>query len=361
MASLGANADIGSVPGTVPVRPAFDRSDVVCACYVKSISFRDSPVRDDGRSIVLRRSLASVETIDLYKAPVSLPTEIAVEYELDLYHGVRVGGSRYSLLEGQKVLLFLSLTSSGTFAFSDDFLGVTILPSLRRLEVKPGMPKLELALTELAKNSSGGERLRALQLLQGFDALSESTISDMKERIKTSDPELALTALGVLLKTKTPESVAELRRYLDQYNGGAESIALLSVGTELGQIVDPRCLPDLLSLSGSLYLSVRLGAMDSIRRLRSPKSVPTLISRLDDQNPTVQYLAVITLAEVSGRLDGDYAPSMYIFDTKPQFYAALWKKWWVEEGSKLYPQDSSQSIQVPKVDSVRISAIARMP
>ncbi len=336
MAFLPAAADIGPVPGTVPVRPVFDRSDVVCAGYVKSLSSKDTPGHADRRLVIQRRSLASVDIIDLYKAPKTLATEIRVEYEIDVENGVWVSGSHSSLSQGQIVLLFLSLKPSGTFEFADEFLGATVLSDLRKLEGEPGMSKLESALTKAADDSSGGERLRALQLLQGFDSLSASTVLDMKAKIQISDPELALTAIAVLLRTKTPESVTELRRYLNQYSGSQESIALLSLGTELGQIVDARSLPDLVLLSGSVYLPIRLGAMDAIRRLRNPKSVPILISRLDDQNGTVQYLAVITLAEVTGKLDGDYAPSMFLFDKKPQFYTALWKQWWEEEGKGQY-------------------------
>jgi hypothetical protein len=42
-------------------------------------------------------------------------------------------------------------------------------------------------------------------------------------------------------------------------------------------------------------------------------------------------------------------PSMWLFDKQPACYKGLWKKWWAEEGSKLYSPDSAQDVQGPKM------------
>ena len=68
--------------------------------------------------------------------------------------------------------------------------------------------------------------------------------------------------------------------------------------------------------------------------------MPTIVLRLDDPDRATQYLAVITLAEILGKYEGDYAPSMYLFDKKTQYYVGLWKQWWTDEGSKLYARTS---------------------
>jgi hypothetical protein len=71
--------------------------------------------------------------------------------------------------------------------------------------------------------------------------------------------------------------------------------------------------------------------MQSLRKMRSPRAAPVVVSRLDDPNSDIQYLAVITLAETFGKY-GDYAPSVYLFRQRPQYYVDLWKKWWEKDG-----------------------------
>jgi hypothetical protein len=70
---------------------------------------------------------------------------------------------------------------------------------------------------------------------------------------------------------------------------------------------------------------------DVVIRLRYtlPRNAPTLVQRLDDSDPLVQYLAVITLAETFGKYQ-DYAPGIGPFNKNPQYYRNLWKKWWAE-------------------------------
>ena len=189
--------------------------------------------------------------------------------------------------------------------------------------------------------------IRALQLLQGLDSFEQATLSAVAALCDSEVPEVAIPALGVLLKTKTPESVEQLKRYLDKYKGNVQPLALISVGSELGRIDSVKALPLVEGLATSRFVAVRYGAMDAIRRIKSPKSVPFLVARLDDTDATIQYVALITLAEVLGKYDDNFAPSMYLFDKKPLYYVGLWKRWWAEEGSKIYSPPASQENSNP--------------
>ncbi len=75
--------------------------------------------------------------------------------------------------------------------------------------------------------------------------------------------------------------------------------------------------------------------MNALRAMRDRRSIPALIKRLDDSDSNVQYLALITLSETVGKQDGDFAPTLYLFDKKPQFYLDLWKDWIQKEGDSL--------------------------
>jgi hypothetical protein len=82
--------------------------------------------------------------------------------------------------------------------------------------------------------------------------------------------------------------------------------------------------------------------MDAIRGTKSTTSIPFLMAKLNDPDRDVQYVALISAAEILNKDEGDFAPSMYLFDQKPQYYLGLWKQWWLEEGSKLYPQNRTE-------------------
>ena len=269
----------------------------------------------------------------IYKTDRPDAQEIRIEYT----EAVGVASPARTVLErGDRALLFLKATSPTTYQLGDRFLGVTRFTALPSGSGGAGLNGLEIALASLLRQQSKADRLNALRLLQGFDAVSQDTLASANALISSDDPDIAFTALAVLLKTGTPSAVEKFKRYADSYTGTAEPIALVSIGTELGQISNTKALAMIESLSSSRLQSIRYGAMQSLRRMRTPQAVPTLIQRLDDPNSTIQYLAVITLAESINKLEGDYAPSMYLFDKRPQYYVGLWKQWWEEEGKLRY-------------------------
>lgn len=327
-------ADIGPSPGTQPVTPVFAAADLVCNCLVKSVASVDEPIVVGERAAVRRHVTATVEVEDYLKSDGPRNQVIHVEYTLDHQQGRRIAGARQELLEGQTVLLFLRQTSPGVFSFADPFLGATPFRLLPKGQEAVGIMKLQHVLVGVARDSDTVDRIKALRLLQGFESFDQDSISSLAALWNSRDPEIAFTALGVLLKTRTPDSVERLKHYLDDYQGAAEPVALVSIGSELGQISDAKALTTIEALSSSRYVSIRFGAMDAMRLMRNPKSAATLVERLDDPNGTVQYLAVITLAEIFGKHDGDYAPTMNLFDEKPREYIQLWKLWWAQNGNK---------------------------
>ena len=109
----------------------------------------------------------------------------------------------------------------------------------------------------------------------------------------------------------------------------------------VGQIKDERARIHLEQLTSSKYANIQFGAMTALRGIGNPKSAPVLIQRLDDPDSLIQYLAVITLAEIFDKKNADYAPAMPTFEQNRPKYVEAWKKWWVEEGQSLVPAKSS--------------------
>jgi hypothetical protein len=344
-AHVALAGDIAIAPGSTPIERVFTQANLVCNCVVKSLDDRISPMEIRGRPAVHHQVTAHVAIEDIFKSNDQKATEINVVYTIDEQKGQRVSGSRLALSKGETALLFLTKAGLDTYEFSDPFIGASQFSSLPTQPGDMGLTKLQQVLAAVVQTAGQTDQLKALQMLQGFDHIADGTLSIVKPLCQSSDANTALTAIGVLLKTKSPESVLRLQLYLDSYTTDAQPVALFVIGPELGEITNAKALPALEALSASRFLSITFGAMDGIRHIRDAASVPTLIRRLDDTNSTVQYGAVITLAEICGKFEGDYAPSMYLFDKKPEYYVGLWKKWWSEEGNKLYKDKTTDRAQ----------------
>ncbi|SRR6266404_1746055 len=332
--SLMTKGDVAVAPGSIRVQNVFDSANLVCSCLVESLDDQKSATETAGKPSTHHEVTATVAIQDVYKSDDPGVKKVFIRYAQDEQQGQTVGGSRLRLSKSQNVLLFLTKTGTDTYEFADPFLGATQFSSLPIASGDQGLLKLQRVLSAVVQQAPGIEQLRALQILQGFDHIADDTLSVVRPLSESSDPDIALTALGVFLKTKSTDSVLTLKRYFDSHRSDTQRVALFVIGPELSEITNPKALPALEALSTSKFLPIQFGAMDAIRRIRNVNSTPTLIQRLDDSNSTVRYVAVITLAEIYGKYEGDYAPSMYLFDKKPQYYTALWKTWWVERGGK---------------------------
>lgn len=318
-------ADVGPIPGTIRVKPIFDKADLVCNGRIESI-VRGSGGGSEG--VVGSKDFykVKVEVQDIYKKEPGLTGQIEIEYPHD--PAVTDSGLRV----GQTVLLFLIDNGSGAYELADRFLGLTMLDSLPIVSDEDGLGKLQSSLAGILENPDHDDQITALRLLQGFESLDDSTLATADKLASSNDPEVAFTALAVLLNTKTPQSVRKLKDFVGEYTGKVEPIALVSVGTELSNISNLKALPDLEALTNCRFVSIRYGAMAALRNIGSRESVPMLIQHLDDSNSNIQYSAVITLAEILDKR-GDYGPNMEMFDKDPEKYIALWKQWWTDEGS----------------------------
>ena len=135
-----------------------------------------------------------------------------------------------------------------------------------------------------------------------------------------------------MIRAGVPGSLGTLNYYLEGYQGDGALFGLAKIGSDLNQDRNRQDLPSLESLTSSRFLTIRLGAMEAIRRIGDPASAPTLIQRLSDSDSTVRYVAVIALAEIFNR-HGSYKPSMAEFRKRPDFYTREWQDWWAHEGA----------------------------
>ncbi len=321
-------ARLGPLPGTEPVKPIFDKADVVCSLRVELAKI--VRLQGGGTDGALQDFVRVTGTIlDVYKSDLTPPGSLVFQFPEDPMSNGATG-----FREGDVVLLFLTRGDS-VYDLADPFIGVIYFSRLDRVPGNPDIDKLESALALALRRGNRDDQINAMRLLEGFDQLSPTTLSTVSGLSSSSDPAIAFAALAVLLKTRTPDSVAKFLSYLQNYKEDQPPIGLISAADELGLVTDVGALPEIELLSNNRFISVQMAAMDAIRRIASRTSAPTLMRRLDDPNRNVQYSALITLAELFGK-SGDYGPSAELFDKRPAYYTALWKKWWQEDGKKQY-------------------------
>ena len=322
-------ADLAPAPGSQPVGPVFDASDVVCSGRVESLRvIEEKKVESGNGTLLLKRVLALVYVQDIYKANESLPSSITVSFD------EQVSGVTHimpNLEQDERAILFLRHSEDSSYVFADRFLGVTRFASIPVQEGGSGLTMLESTLAEIVSENDREDKIKAMRLLEGMENLQPGTLAQVASLSASPDPELAFDALATMIKAGVPGSIETLDHYLQSYQGDGALLGLINIEGGLNRTRNRKELSALESLTSSRFLAIRLGAMEAIRSIGDVSSAPTLIQRLSDSDSTVRYIAVISLAEILNR-QGDYKPSRPEFRERPDFYTNEWQDWWAHEG-----------------------------
>jgi hypothetical protein len=325
------------IPGSLKIKPVFDGSAVVCLCRIQAVSVKAQS--EPGNNDIVRQTVqieAEIRQLFKYQSDGKRHfITILVEHEIPAQlarESVYVIGDNY--------LFFLVPNSTGGYILSDPVIGASRFKSIPAESSKSGLGHLASALGKIASLGDKEDRVRSLQLLARYEAVPADAALALRNLTQEADPEIALWAFAALLRPNAVDSLQDLVDYLDSHNGDGKSWALMIIQGKLVQYRAPEVLGLMQKLNRSRYPNMRLGAMQYLRSMRSRESARTLIERLDDSDSAIRYLAVITLAGTFEKSDGDYAPSMYLFDQKPEYFMHLWRKWWIDEGIKLHVSGS---------------------
>jgi hypothetical protein len=203
-----------------------------------------------------------------------------------------------------------------------------------------GLLQVERDVVKIAKQTEDLESSKAaLRFLLSFRHLDAELQGDLVELSRGSDNDTRLLALEARAKLRARADLGPLMHQLAGELRGRASVD--SMGLEnLSEVIElESSLEDLDALeeiSNCPVEHLRQTAMLAIRRLKAPSSVPFLIDQLGSADTTVQYEALITLAEMTGK-GGDFGPAMDKFEKEPAKYRALWLQWWRDEGAQRFP------------------------
>jgi hypothetical protein len=283
------------------------------------------------RSQRVERSFALLEP-RCYKG--AFPAGDTVTY---VSHSPRVLATDATVADGEVSLFFLKRTGPRNWEFSDAHFGQmrdAFIPTRGEL-VGFGLGQLERDIVSSLR--AGGmlpEQIAGdLRLLHGFDRLSTETLDLVHNFSKDPNPAVAAGAFSVLVKAGSPDDLSGFCSYL---NASDETAHLSEFGfSSIQDVRSPSARASLECLARTPNPEIRLAAMEAIRVIASPASVPELVRHLDDTDPTMQYLAVISLSEIARR-PGEVGPAMPTFDRDPLSFIISWKKWWNETGRLKY-------------------------
>jgi hypothetical protein len=303
----------------------FAASDAVCAGTIRITSDQPAPDRSGipGARLVISREV-QFTTSRCYKGAVSASDRI--RYTTHSPAIVEI-----SPPEGRTILLFLKRTGSDTFTFADEFWGWLHDASLVIGDPvnNPDLGQLEKdLLVSLRENYRPEARVGNLRVLHGFATLQETTRAEVREYTKDIHPLVAVAAFAVLIKPGRPSDLDAFCKYLGAVDPGAlDGLAVSFTFYSLTTLRNPDSRPGLECLARTPITPVSHHAMDGIRGMRNPASIPELIHHLDDADPFMQYQAVITLSEIAPRRELP-GPGMGEFERDPKKYTESWKLWW---------------------------------
>jgi len=187
------------------------------------------------------------------------------------------------------------------------------------LSMKPGVTEETLA--------SCIEGAIDLHLQAAGDALVPLT--------RDNDPKIVGRALAGLVHFQDARAFPEAVEFILHPPQTAQVQALM-VMCSVGMLTDPELAEAIIPLLSSADATCRRQALSALRHMKDPRNMPTLAAALSDADLENRYIAVMGLAETTGRWNAEWATSWPKFQGNPSYYVDKWLNWWEGEGKAQY-------------------------
>ena len=325
VAVLAARIEVA--PG--PIEDRFEQASLVCRGLVTAGTPCNWP--EVNGKLGPADCSVSITVEAVYKGRASGPGMTLVFPHLDPMMGVPVGANR-------EYLFFLRRSPSGEYFLPIETSGAQILVDRMSFPSgsRDGMRALE---SDVLDSASDAHHVRpALDLLSQFAHPSSAAIQRL-QAIPTSTLDLSVLKLALLARSDPGQYLPALVTTLEAWSAANRlpdpayptivPPGLAVISATLEGLTSARDMASLQRLAGSDQPGIRLSAMWGIRRLKDRATVPFLIAQLDSADNWVRYIAVASLAEITGK-SGDFGPGKGPFDRDERKYIALWKAWWSE-------------------------------
>jgi len=312
--------------GPKPFEDRFADSDLVCQCVAVKVIQTGSSALINGRLPPANYEV-TVKVRAIYKG-ASPSTELKIFYTgADPMEGP-------PLSVNSSYVLFLKDVSHGRYVPAEDDGAAVGFSGAEQLQTSPGGSNdLQSEMSRALNAATEAKRAEdMLSLLLQFRRVSPETVAVLEHTSGSAVPDVAVLSLEVLCHSALDahKYLSRLTTELLKYQAKdrtSDLPGLPEIGSTLSNLPTNDDLPGLERLTDSSTPYIRQSAMGGIRKLRDPVTIPFLVSKLDSSDREIQYLAIITLAEVNGKF-GDYGPGMGLFNKNPEKYVQLWKGWY---------------------------------
>ena len=313
-AAARATADLG---GTLDVRTLVSASDAVVVGRVDAVSGGEAAVVDyNGNPRPGRMTTVTVHVDTVLKGDVGVTLSCRI---------AELQGSPdpSPVRNGAYLMLFLRIGASGC-SFTDVRHHVFPAVAINTPADPDPLDRVAVALMAVVTASSTSPYLKG----EAIDQLG---------RFRTARAhELLLQALKSKEDVARRASASALMYAGDLSGLGIVEQTLLAAGDvsdgdrvrarlAMTRVSDPAAVPALSLLLASPARETRQVAADALRRTKSPLAVQPLLRALNDQEPEVQYAAVMGLYAIVNNSNG--APSFELFRRDPIPFVGHWKEW----------------------------------
>ena len=220
-------------------------------------------------------------------------------------------------------LFFLRRSADGFQFTSQLYPYVVALPDFRTSAQSPIDRVFDTVSNVLRADGLTTAKLEALSTLRGSS--NAFALRALRESTRDRDQEVALRAAAALLSVDDLSGMPLISGTLEGNRGGLSEETYVTVLGSISGLHASAALPEMERLLSRGEARTRKAAAAAVRNIRSHGSIPSLIRALDDDDAEVRYLAVMTLAEVTGQTNG--APSVPTFAANERQYITYWKEW----------------------------------
>ena len=164
--------------------------------------------------------------------------------------------------------------------------------------------------------------------------IAADAAQSLRSLAASNDPAVRGIGLRGLVEIKDPRSVPDAVAYL---LSGTAVPAMpqvpIRLAVAIGTLDDPSLAQAIMPLLSSPNSVLRGCAVQALRRMKNPAAIPALVGALADPDQSIQYGAMMGIAETVGA-PSEWLPSRPLFEEAPRRYLDHWLLWWDTEGQE---------------------------
>lgn len=334
MLSIGGSA-LARISGRENTGSLFRKADVVVKGEV--VSIKDAPQASPAElndlaaqyadKIHAKRRLGVIRIDRLIKGDTSADTVDVLFYENS---GSGADAPTIELKQGEYLIVFLrKLGPALTFLDLDN--GKMSVPK-RGGGNRP--PKIESRramreeLLQLTRDSDPDVSVAGIQSL-GELGEKETLVPELKKLRSSRNQRIKRKSMLWLARSGDRDSLKELIADIKADKNAPSRMENLEALDSIGDSKDGASALSLVELLDHPDKYVRRKTMESLRKIKNPKTLPAIAVALDDSDQIVQYDALMAMCAMSNE-KAPGCPSTTLFKADPTKYISEWKAWWAK-------------------------------